>query len=242
MAGSVSKLVERMRWWCDEANLGYCQANRQDMRVDGEADCSSLVIHCLKEAGFDVGSAMYTGNLRANLVARGWVVCKVDGSPRVGDILLNDGRHVAVCTAAGMVSEASINEKGTANGGAPGDQTGLETRTRKYNSYPWSCYLRYAAAQTGGPSGTADELARRVIAGEFGSGNARRGALGSRYAEVQARVNEILHGGVSGGTQPSMDELARAVIAGRYGVGEARRKALGSRYAEVQRRVNQLLS
>lgn len=81
-----------------------------------------------------------------------------------------------------------------------------------------------------------------MIAGEFGSGDARKAALGSRYAEVQARVNEILAGGSSGGTQPSVDELARAVIAGRYGVGEVRRKALGSRYAEVQRRVNELLS
>ena len=139
MAGSISKLVARMRYWCDEANLGYCQQHRQDIRVGGEADCSSLVIHCLKEAGFDVGGATYTGNMRANLTARGWVVCKVDGSPRVGDILLNDGRHVAVCVAAGMLSEASINEKGTANGGKPGDQTDLETRTRKYYSYPWSC-------------------------------------------------------------------------------------------------------
>lgn len=90
-------------------------------------------------------------------------------------------------------------------------------------------------------SGTADELARRVIAGEFGSGDARKAALGSRYAEVQARVNEILRDGASG-PQPSTNELARAVIAGRYGVGEARKKALGSQYAEVQRQVNQLLS
>ena len=36
------------------------------------------------------------------------------------------------------------------------------------------------------PSGTVVELARRVIAGEFGNGDARRAALGSRYSEVQA--------------------------------------------------------
>lgn len=24
MAGSITKLVQRMRYWCDEANLGYC--------------------------------------------------------------------------------------------------------------------------------------------------------------------------------------------------------------------------
>lgn len=42
------------------------------------------------------------------------------------------------------------------------------------------------------PSGTVAELARRIIAGEFGNGDARRAALGSCYAEVQTRVNEIL--------------------------------------------------
>ena len=161
--------------------------------------------------------------------------------PRVGDILLNDERHVAVCFAAGMLSETSINERGTANGDRPGDQTNLETRTRKYYSYTWSCYLRYVAAQSGGPSGTASELARRVIAGEFGNGDARKSALGARYAEVQAEVNRILAGGSSVGSRPTTDKLARAVIAGRYGVGEVRKKALGSRYAEVQRRMNELL-
>ena len=34
------------------------------------------------------------------------------------------------------------------------------------------------------PGGTGAELARRVIAGEFGNGDARRAALGSRYSEV----------------------------------------------------------
>lgn len=39
---------------------------------------------------------------------------------------------------------------------------------------------------------SVDELAREVIAGKYGNGDARKQALGSRYEEVQARVNEIL--------------------------------------------------
>lgn len=39
---------------------------------------------------------------------------------------------------------------------------------------------------------SVDELAREVIAGKYGNGDARKQALGSRYDEVQARVNEIL--------------------------------------------------
>ena len=39
---------------------------------------------------------------------------------------------------------------------------------------------------------STDELAKEVIAGKYGNGEARKKALGSRYNEVQARVNEML--------------------------------------------------
>lgn len=41
-------------------------------------------------------------------------------------------------------------------------------------------------------SKSVDELAKEVIAGKYGNGDVRKQALGSRYSEVQARVNEIL--------------------------------------------------
>lgn len=104
MMPSIDKLCERMRYWCDEGNLGYCQEHRQDIREGGEADCSSLVIHCLREAGFDTGSASYTGNMSSNLCARGWRRVANDGNPRRGDILLNDAHHVAVYVGGGLLS------------------------------------------------------------------------------------------------------------------------------------------
>lgn len=39
---------------------------------------------------------------------------------------------------------------------------------------------------------STEDLAREVIAGKYGNGEDRKNALGSRYDEVQARVNEIL--------------------------------------------------
>lgn len=95
------------------------------------------------------------------------------------------------------------------------------------------------------PGGTVSELARRVIAGEFGNGDARRAALGSRYSEVQAEVNRILAGGSSSApaqpAAPDIEALAQAVIRGDYGNGDDRRAALGSTYDAVQARVNEIL-
>ena len=91
------------------------------------------------------------------------------------------------------------------------------------------------------PAGSVSDLARRVIAGEFGKGEARKAALGSRYAEVQAEVNRMFAGGDSGASGADIEALAQAVIRGEYGNGDARRAALGSNYEAVQSRVNQLL-
>lgn len=83
---------------------------------------------------------------------------------------------------------------------------------------------------------TTEELAREVIEGKYGNGEDRKNALGDRYAEVQARVNEIL----APAPEPSVDilDLVRKTIRGDFGNGEDRRNALGSNYDEVQRQVN----
>jgi hypothetical protein len=91
-------------------------------------------------------------------------------------------------------------------------------------------------------SGTIDELARRVIAGEFGSGDARKNALGDKYNAVQARVNEILNGTASTPSK-SVSEVAKEVLAGSWGNGadrKAKLEAAGYNYDEVQKAVNAL--
>ena len=98
----------------------------------------------------------------------------------------------------------------------------------------------------GSVEGNAADLARRVINGEFGNGDARKAALGDRYAEVQAEVNRILSGGGeadTGGSSQSVDidDLARRVINGEFGNGDDRRNALGGNYDAVQARVNEML-
>jgi hypothetical protein len=100
-------------------------------------------------------------------------------------------------------------------------------------------YQPPAASTPGDPfAGVTDEaLADRVIRGEFGNGDQRKNALGSRYNAVQAIVNARL------GAAPAVDieDLARRTIRGEFGNGQDRKNALGANYAAVQARVNQIL-
>ena len=95
------------------------------------------------------------------------------------------------------------------------------------------------------PTKTVDEIAREVIAGAWGNGDARKKALteaGYDYSKVQSRVNEILSGKTT--TKKSVEEIAKEVINGKWGNGNARKEALtnaGYNYSEVQAKVNALL-
>lgn len=152
---SVSNFCTIMRMACEDWSLGYDQSNRWDIRDGGECDCSSLVIWALKAAGFDTGSASYTGDLSANLTKRGWerLPFSID-AVRKGDILLNDQCHVcAVIAGSGRtatIAQASIDERGRISGGASGDQSGGETNTRQVYVYSrgWDCILRYVGGDS----------------------------------------------------------------------------------------------
>lgn len=91
-----------------------------------------------------------------------------------------------------------------------------------------------------------DQMARDAIAGKYGNGDRRKANLGSNYAAVQARINEILLGGAKPQAGKSIDQMAREIIAGKHGNGhDTRRANLGitpAQYSRVRARVNQLVS
>lgn len=207
---SVSTLINRMRYWCAVANIGYSQADRWNFNASsGNCDCSSLVIHSLKEAGFDTGSATYTGNLSDNLTKRGWKRLPANGNPQAGDILLNDVHHVAVYLGGGKLAQASISERGTAYGKA-GDQTGRETNIRGYYNYPWNCYLRYQGAQSSAPAANSGAIA---VDGNVGPATVRR---------WQQVMGTTVDGIISGQQVPDGRTYARPAIdpsVVRYGNG-----------------------
>ena len=110
---------------------------------------------------------------------------------------------------------------------------------------------KYAAKSSGSSSSSTAKksvttIAREVIAGQWGNGDARKKAIesaGYDYNAVQKKVNEILSGSAQTPAK-SNTEIAREVIAGKWGDGENRKKKLtaaGYNYTEIQKKVNELL-
>lgn len=147
----ISKACDLAVYFATVVSVGYDQSNRWDVRDGGETDCSALVISVLDMAGFDVGEATYTGNMREQLTKRGWVAVPYRGlwQCQKGDILLNEACHTAIVVSGSgetaMLVQASIDENGHISGGAAGDQTGNETNMRQVYEYSrgWDYILRY---------------------------------------------------------------------------------------------------
>ena len=194
---------------------------------------------------------------------------KISSVPTLGGIMVwqkgatlsgSDGAgHVAIVERIDNANQIYTSESGW------GSSTPFWNQIRKNDNGRWGIGSGYTfrgcivnpsigEVKAGGTTPSSDifkksteELAREVIAGKYGNGEARRNALGSRYSEVQAKVNEILNSNNKPTTPttpsnptPSVDILTmvKKTIRGDYGNGEARRKALGSNYDEVQRQVN----
>jgi len=90
------------------------------------------------------------------------------------------------------------------------------------------------------------EVAKEVINGKWGNGDARKTALtsaGYNYDEVQAAVNKLLKGETVTPAK-SVDEVAQEVVNGKWGNGNDRKNRLtaaGYDYNAVQKKVNALL-
>lgn len=145
----AEKATQQMEEWANNERHGYDQIYRWGEK--GDYDCSSAVIQAWENAGVPVKSngATYTGNMYDVFTSLGFqdvtgqVYLSTGEGLKRGDVLLNKAHHTAMYCGNGKEVEASINEKGTAAGGTPGDQTGKEFLIRSYRNYPWNCVLRY---------------------------------------------------------------------------------------------------
>lgn len=139
-----------MRRKCDVDDMGYSQPYRWATYPGGTMDCSSGCAHSYNEGGIQPPFPLdtYTGNFRAYAAERGFAVldyAEVGPYPdnlAVGDSLLSEAAsggvgHIAMVTGYNEVSEAWIAETGDIDG-APGDQTGNETRTVSFTGHPYT--------------------------------------------------------------------------------------------------------
>lgn len=151
----IESAIQFMEATARDNSHGYCQTHRWG--ADGDYDCSALVITAWERAGVKVktAGATYTGNMHPVFTKKGFkdvtssVNLATGAGLRRGDVLLNVRHHTAMYCGNGKEVEASINEKGTATGGKPGDQTGREILIRSYRNYPWTNVLRYVGDDSG---------------------------------------------------------------------------------------------
>lgn len=166
----TEKATKQMESWAQDSSHGYDQDYRWGEK--GDFDCSSAVIQAWQNAGVPVKTkgATYTGDMRTIFLSCGFkdVTSKVNRSTGSGllrgDVLLNETHHVAMYCGNGKEVEASINEKGTAHGGQPGDQTGKEFLVRSYRNYPWDCVLRYSESSAADNAVVKKQNTRAYIA------------------------------------------------------------------------------
>lgn len=126
----------------------------------------------------------------------------------------------------------------------------LAVNGRFIRGYITPNYAKKATSSGGSVTPTPDksitEVAKEVIAGQWGNGDFRVNnlkAAGYDPGKVQAEVNRILKGQASKPSK-SVTEVAKEVIAGKWGNGDDRRnrlKAAGYDPQAIQNKVNALL-
>ena len=148
--GYALTAIDKATAWMEDLALDNSHGYSQEFRWGPDYDCSSATIKAWQTAGVPL-TCTYTGDMRSDMISKGFedVTARVnlstgEGLAR-GDVLLNEVHHVAMYCGDGKEVEASVNEKGGATGGDPGDQTGKEILIRSYRNYPWNCVLRYTA-------------------------------------------------------------------------------------------------
>lgn len=201
----MTKTEKAVQWMVQTANdplHGYDQKYRWGER--GDYDCSSAVIMAWQTAGVPVKSAgaTYTGNMYSAFKKCGFVDVtqsvnlKAGSGLKRGDVLLNRRSHTAMYIGSGQLVQASINERGTATGGKPGDQTGYEFLIRSYYNFPWDYVLRYPETAEKTHKKTNADIAREVIQGLWGNGSERIRRLrkaGYNPGEIQKLVNKMIY-------------------------------------------------
>ena len=261
MSCTANQFVSVMQGW-----VGYSEANGKYRQIidlynshkplargyklkytdewcDGTISAAAIKAGAVDIIGTEVGCEQHVKIFKQKGI---WIE---DGTiiPKKGDIILfnwddNSQPNNGYSDHIGVVEKVVGNTITTIEGNK---SQAVGRRTLKVGAGNIRGYARpkYKAASSN-TSSNLSAVARDVINGKYGNGEARKKALqakGYNYSAVQAEVNRLLKGTAS---SYDVTKIAKDVIAGKYGNGSARKKALqakGYDYNRVQEEVNRLL-
>lgn len=224
--------------WCATAtSAAYIASGLADIFPCVECSCGNM-IELARKAGIWVENDAYV--------------------PKTGDTILYDWGDSGKgdCTGwpdhVGLVASVSRNTIRVIEGNMSNTvgYRNLNVNGRYIRGFITPKFSTKATSSGSGTAGTSgkksvSEIAKEVIAGKRGNGDARKSAIkaaGYDYDAVQAEVNKQLKG--SSKTTKSVTEVAKETIQGKWGNNPERRKKLeaaGYNYSMVQAEVNRLM-
>ena len=224
--------------WCATASsAAFIASGLADIFPCVECSCGNM-IELAKKAGIWVENDAYV--------------------PKTGDAILYDWGDSGKgdCTGwpdhVGLVASVSGNTIRVIEGNMSNTvgYRNLAVNGRYIRGFITPKFSTKATSSGNGSAGTSgkksvSEIAKEVIAGKWGNGDARKSAIkaaGYDYDAVQAEVNKQLKG--SPKATKSVTEVANEVIQGKWGNNPERRKKLeaaGYNYSKVQAEVNRLM-
>ena len=111
MAGNINSAYAWAISTCNDPNVGYSQAYRNQQTVNGITyyDCSSFIWYALKAGGFPVGDGwpFVTQNMGSVLISLGFKEVPNSGEYKAGDIGVNPETHTEMCYQGGQGKEFS---------------------------------------------------------------------------------------------------------------------------------------
>lgn len=128
-----------------------------DRTREHDLDCSEIIIEAYKQAGFNVGEATYTGNMKRVFEANGFEVLDYyAGMPlQIGDVFLNETYHTEMLVGYydngigknvgahddfnGVSGDSDVDYDGV------GDEIDFGEYTEYTSVHPWEYILRYKA-------------------------------------------------------------------------------------------------
>lgn len=114
-------------------------------------------------------------------------------SPSGGEATASEGAGKAAPAANGNAetTAAPTGETSSAKAGGETHSAASAPTTAASTSPASASAPTTPAAAAQAPKGSVEQIAREVMRGVYGNGQVRKDQLGSRYAEVQRRVNQI---------------------------------------------------